>query len=69
MVRLWFSKHKRDIELAFKGPVPDAEELTLRLDGVSLSFPAGSSGKPIFVFKNVDISWTEGQVVAASIVR
>lgn len=43
--------------------------MTLRLDNITLSFPAGSSGKTIFTFKDVDISWTERQVVAVSIVR
>lgn len=43
--------------------------MTLRLDNITLSFPEGSSGKPLFVGKDVDISWTERQVVAVSIVR
>ena len=43
--------------------------MTLRLDDVALSFPEGSSGKPNIIIEDVDNSWTEGQVVAVSIVR
>ena len=43
--------------------------MTLRLDNITLSFPEGYCDKPNFVLKEVDIDWTDGQVVAVSIVR
>ena len=69
VVWLWYSARSRELQLAFTGPVADAEEFRLQLDDVSLAFPEGSSGAPNFTFRNVDISWTDGQVVAVSIVR
>ena len=69
VVWLWYSTRNRELHLAFTGPVADAEELRLQIDNVSLAFPEGSSGAPNFTFRNVDISWTDGQVVAVSIFR
>ena len=69
IVWLWYSARNRELHLDFTGPVADAEELTLHLDDVALAFPAGSSGRPSFTFSDVDISWTEGQTVAVSVVR
>ncbi len=68
VVWLWYSERERELYLSFLNPVPDREESTLRLDDVSLSFPVESSSTA-FTFTGVDISWTEGQVVAVSIVR
>ena len=65
---LWYSKRKRETYLSFQNPVPDAAESTLRLDDVSLPFPVESSSTA-FTFTDIDISWTDGQVVAVSIVR
>ncbi len=69
VVWLWFSERNRQLELSFKGPLHHEDAMTLPLDNVTLSFPEGTSGKPGFVFKEVDIDWTDGQVVAVSIVR
>ena len=68
VVWLWYSEREREIYLSFLNPVPAREESTLRLDDVSLPFPVESSSTA-FTFADVDISWTEGQVVAVSIVR
>ena len=68
VVWLWYSEREREIYLSFLNPVPDRGESTLRLDDVSLPFPVESSSTA-FTFTDVDISWTEGQEVAASIVR
>ena len=65
---LWFPERKRELELAFSNPVPGAAESVLRLDDVTLRFPVESSSTA-FTFTDVDISWTEGQVVAVSIVQ
>ena len=50
-------------------PLHHEDEMTLRLDNITLSFPEGYCDKPNFVLKEVDIDWTDGQVVAVSIVR
>ena len=68
VVWLWYSSRNREIHLSFSGLVLNAAESTLKLDDVSLPFPAGSSGTA-FTFTDVDISWTHGQSVAARIVR
>lgn len=69
VVWLWFSERNRELELSFRNPLPGADTMTLKLDELSLAFPAGSSGKPNFKFKDADITWTDGAAVAASIVR
>ena len=68
VVWLWFPERKRELELSFLNPVPGAAESVLRLDDVTLPFPVDSSSTA-FTFTDVDISWTEGQVVAVSIVQ
>ena len=68
VVWLWYSTSNRELHLAFMNPVPDAAESTLHLGDVSLAFPAEGSSTA-FTFTDVDISWTDGQVVAVSIVR
>ncbi len=65
---LWYSARNRELHLSFMNPVPNAAESTLRLDDKSLAFQVGSSSTA-FTFTGVDISWTEDQVVAVSIVR
>ena len=68
VVWLWCSKRNRELDLAFTGPVADPEESPLRLDDVSLPFQVESS-VTAFAFTDVDISSTEGQVVAVNIVQ
>ncbi len=63
---LWYFAPQRKLYLAFKAPVAGARDWTLHIDELALSFPSGDSN---FVFRNVDVSWTAGQVVNAKITR
>ncbi|MYA83758.1 MAG: hypothetical protein F4Y15_13800 [Acidimicrobiales bacterium] len=63
---LWYLESERKLYLAFKAPVAGARDWTLHIDELALSFPSGDSN---FVFRNVDLSWTAGQVVNVRISR
>ena len=63
---LWYLEPERKLYLAFRAPVAGARDWTLHIDDRALDFPSGDSN---FVFRNVDVSWTEGQVVNVKIVR
>ena len=65
---LWYSARKRELYLDLMDSFPDAAGSTLHLDDVSLPFQVGRSSTS-FTFTGVDISWTDGQVVAVSVVR
>ena len=63
---LWYLESERKLYLAFRAPAAGTEDWTLHIDGKALEFPSGDSN---FVFRNVDVSWTEGQIVNVKIVR
>ncbi|MDE0655909.1 MAG: hypothetical protein OXH58_04980, partial [Acidimicrobiaceae bacterium] len=63
---LWYLETERKLYLAFRAPVAGTGDWTLQIDDVALDFPSGNSN---FVFRNVDVSWTAGQVVNVRIVR
>ncbi|MYF42983.1 MAG: hypothetical protein F4216_06765 [Acidimicrobiaceae bacterium] len=63
---LWYLESERKLYLAFRAPVAGTGDWTLHIDDVALDFPSGDSN---FVFRNVDVSWTEGQIVNVKIVR
>ncbi|WP_419927282.1 cadherin-like beta sandwich domain-containing protein [Candidatus Poriferisocius sp.] len=63
---LWYLETERKLYLAFRAPVSGTGDWTLHIDDVALDFPSGNSN---FVFRNVDVSWTAGQVVNVRIVR
>jgi len=63
---LWYLEPQRKLYLAFRAPVAGTGDWTLHIDELALDFPSGDSN---FVFRNVDLSWTAGQVVNVKIVR
>ena len=63
---LWYLEPARKLYLAFRAPVAGTADWTLHIDEQALEFPRGDSN---FVFRNVDVSWTAGQVVNVTIVR
>ncbi len=66
---LWYSEPHRRLYLAFSEAVTDADQMTLQIDNVSLDFPEGSSNNSAFTFEDVDLSWTGGQTIRASLIR
>ena len=65
---LWSYIPGRDLRLAFQEGVPDAPDYTLQVGGLSLEFPADSSGESNFQWNDVDVQWEDGQVIHARIV-
>ena len=64
---LWYDPSGRKLKLAFDDGLDDAESLTLHLGGVSVGFPENSGGDSSFTLEEVDVSWTDGETVAARI--
>ncbi len=63
---LWYYGPERKLYLAFDAPIADTGDWILQIGDLALEFPSGDSS---FTFRNVDVSWTVGQVVNVSIVR
>ena len=63
---LWYLEPARKLYLAFRSPVAGTADWTLHIDEQALEFPSGDSN---FVFRNVDLSWTAGQIVNVTIIR
>ena len=66
---LWYRTAIRKVYLSFTEGVEDADGLTLHIGDVALVFPEGSSENAAFTWDNVDIAWTDGQIVAVRIAR
>ena len=66
---LWYDTVRREVRLSFTEGVADADDLILQIGDVSLTFPEGSSNSSGFTFTDVDVSWTDGQTLAVSLVR
>ena len=65
---LWSHIPDRDLRLAFDEGVPNAADCTLQVGGLSLGFPADSSGASSFKWNDVDVHWEAGQIVHVRIV-
>ena len=65
---LWSHIPGRDLRLAFQEGVPNASDYTLQVGGLSLEFPADSSGASSFKWNDVDVDWQDGQVIHVRIV-
>ena len=65
---LWSHIPGRDLRLAFEEGVPNAVDYTLQVGGLSLEFPAGSSGASSFKWNDVDVPWEDGQIIHVRIV-
>ena len=62
---LWYYTPGRNLRLAFTDVVPGAEEMTLQIGDVALTFQAGDSA---FTWNDVDIDWEDAQIIPARIV-
>ena len=65
---LWSHTPDRDLRLAFADEVPNAADYTLQISGLSLEFPADSSGASSFKWQDVDVDWEDGQLIRVRIV-
>ena len=65
---LWSHLPDRDLRLAFDDGVPNAADYTLQAGGLSLEFPADSSGASSFKWTDVDVDWEDGQLIHVRIV-
>ena len=65
---LWSHIPGRDLRLAFQEGVPNAADYTLQVGGLSLEFPADSSGASSFKWNDVDVDWEDGQLIRVRIV-
>ena len=65
---LWSHIPGRDLRLAFEEGVPNAVDYTLQVGGLSLEFPADSSGASSFKWNDVDVDWEDGQIIHVRIV-
>ena len=65
---LWSHIPDRDLRLAFADEVPNAADYTLQVGGLSLEFPADSSGSSSFKWNDVDVDWEDGQLIRVRIV-
>ena len=65
---LWSHIPDRDLRLAFDEDVPNASDYTLQVGGLSLEFPADSSGASSFKWNDVDVDWEDGQLIRVRIV-
>ena len=63
---LWYLESERKLYLAFRAPAGSTGNWMLHIDDTELDFPSGDFS---FVFRNVDVTWTEGQIVNVKIVR
>ena len=66
---LWYGTQTRELRLAFTSGVDDAEDMVLKVSGLELAFPAKSGGNSSFLWFDVDLSWTDGETVAARVVK
>ena len=66
--QIWSQTWNRYLRLELERAVPYADELTLQVGGLSLEFPAGSSGEVNFKWEDVDVDWEDGQTIPARIV-
>ena len=66
---LWSHVPSRDIRLAFREGISDADDLTLIVGELTLEFPPGSSGNSSFKWTDVDADWEDGETIQVRIVQ
>ena len=66
---LWYHAPRRKLSLAFTTGVADADELTLYLGDMQLEFPEGSTGNSSFTWEDIDLDWTDGEVLAVRLAK
>ena len=61
---LWYDTSQRKLHLSFTTGIPEAEDLTLHVDGVAFALPKDSGGSSSVTFEKVDVAWDDGATVA-----
>ena len=66
---LYYESGQRKLKIAFNDGLDDAELMTLHVGDLSVAFPENSGGDSSFNIPNVDVSWTDGETLAARITK
>ena len=66
---LYYVTGERKLKIAFDDGLDDAGSMTLHVGGLSVLFPANSGGDSSFTIPNVDVSWTDGAMLAAWVTK
>ena len=66
---LYYDTGQRTLKIAFSDGLADAESMTLHVGDLSVAFPADSGGDSSFTIGDVDVSWTDGETLAARITK
>ena len=66
---LYYDSGERKLKIAFDDGLDDAGSMTLHVGGTSARFPEDSGGDSSFNIPNVDVSWTDGETLAARITK
>ena len=64
---LWWDPGARALKIGFDDSLDDAGSLTLHVGDLSVGFPENSGGDSSFRIENVDVSWTDGETLAARV--
>ena len=64
---LYYVTGERKLKISFGDGLDDAESMTLHVGGLSLAFPEDSGGDSSFTIGDVDVSWTDGETLAARV--
>ena len=64
---LWHDPATRNLKIAFDDGLDDAESMTLHVGDLSVGFPENSGGDSSFTIGGVDVSWTDGDTLAARV--
>ena len=64
---LYYVTGERKLKIAFDDGLDDAESMTLHVGAVSVAFPENSGGDSSFSITNVDVSWADGETLAARV--
>ena len=64
---LYYVTGERKLKIAFGDGLDDAESMTLHVGGLSVAFPENSGGDSSFTIEDVDVSWADGESLAAQV--
>ena len=64
---LYYVTGERKLKISFGDGLDGAESMTLHVGGLSVAFPENSGGDSSFTIEDVDVSWTDGETLAARV--
>ena len=64
---LYYVTGDRKLKIAFGDGLDGAESMTLHVGDLSVAFPEDSGGDSSFTIGDVDVSWTDGETLAARV--